>query len=388
MSINIDFEELPAFFVAKKHLLNRFRDKIIGTKKTRVVYFDNKAPILLVSHVDTVQTPRLESCGMRGAGFDDRLGCYLSYTLQQQRPDLFDVVWCDYEESGRSTGQHFTPSHDYNFIIELDREMDDFVDYDLADSDFLTKFKEVTNIEHGWGSFSDIASMDHIDSTKINLGIGIAQGTNHSPNSRFYPFMCLSQIDKMMKFVELYKNQHWPSGPGWVPYVHKYCSTGVTHYNPYSGNKYNWKTGRYESLNNGLDPNAVYYPCDFCTNPTPNEMYDELADSLICEKCREYLLESGDLEFNPKLDGKASDPYMKYNYDAEYYDLDDNDTECIEMELFDLWANCEDWTAFCYDVDMDPDIIKYGVGNITVKIPIHILLYHNIINYNDLELNG
>jgi len=79
---------------------------------------------------------------------------------------------------------------------------------------------------------------------------------------------------------------------------------------------------------------------------------------------------------------------MKYNYDAEYYDLADNDTECIEMELFDLWANCEDWSAFCYDVDMDPDIIKYGVGNITVKIPVHILLYHNIINYNDLELNG
>jgi len=354
----IDFTTLGDFFVSKKDLLNRFRSIVVGNKKTRYIYIDNNAPILLVSHIDTVQQPQLTGLtGCLGAGFDDRLGCYLSYQLAQHYPSYFDVLWCDYEESGRTTAEYFKPSHDYNWVVELDREGDDFVDYGLGDDKFCSLFTKQTGIKQSWGSFSDICSLDSVKASKINLGIGCFN--SHSRNSGFNPHVCFTQIQELMEFVELYHDQHFPSGPG------DYCYGNYNGYTNYTGYQYSNQVLIPDNCNpQEIDINTVYYPCEFCDQPTPEYYYDPENQILCCDSCRSYLIRSGELPEDIKR-------------------ITDNEN-CIKFNLYDLWVNCADWPRFCRDMGMDSQVIRKGVGNIEMEVPIDILLDHDIVTWDEL----
>ena len=383
--VNYNYEQyfngLAEFFVPKKALFNRFRSHVVGNKKTRCVYFDNNNPVLLVAHIDTVQTPALNADGVSGAGFDDRLGCFLSLKLMNMYPDYFDVLWCDYEESGRSTATHFKPPHDYNFVIELDREGDDFVDYGLSTNEFQSLFTEVTHIKQSYGSFSDICSLDSVKAAKINLGVGTY--LSHSRNSGFNPYECVSQISRMIEFVRLHHHTHFVEGPGW-------------HYSPYLGysgyrraygweddiderfystcTSSSWKDVEAECNNNGLDMDVVYLPCDMCDEPTPEYMYDYENQTLCCETCKAYLKYSGDWY------------ETDYNQDSNYHShLTINDEECVEFAIIELWMRCRDWDDLCKDLHIRPEIIKEGCGSFNLSVPVTTLLDHNVISWEDLD---
>jgi len=408
-TFNLDFTNLHELFVSKKSLLKRYRHKVIGNKKTRHLYWDNNAPILLVSHIDTVQEPKLVG-QYAGAGFDDRLGCFVGRELVRRFPQYFDMLWCDYEEIGRSTASFFEPSHKYNFIIELDREGDDYVDYGLADDDFAMQFGLMTGISHSWGSFSDIGCMDHISCSKINLGIGTER--SHSAMSWFTPSVCQSQIKALLHFVELYHDQHWPSGPGYMPV---YLNTN------YSYQYDNTYTHQHDSLGTGYDEelemDTVYYPCELCEQPTPNYMYDVEVEILACNACKQFLIDTGDWptmryahELGPGDGSHNIDHYTDIPWEKDdpspqeiglFKELEDarryvKDTEMfyidhvlyMEFTIIELWTLCDDWNGFCADMHWQPDVIKDGVGSFVVNVPVSKLLDYEIIDYNEVIGRG
>jgi len=204
----MDKDKMLPYFGKKQDILNMFLpEQICGScKKERHIYVDNGAPFLLVAHIDTVQAPRLDKYN-RGAGFDDRLGVYMGHKLCQERPELFDLLLTDYEEQGASTAEFFWPSHDYKLIIGLDREGDDYVDYGYA-SDELHNALSSYRFMQGFGSFSDICFMDHIEVNKINIGMGTYSG--HSSKSGFHRPILELQIERLLSFCEDHRDTDWP----------------------------------------------------------------------------------------------------------------------------------------------------------------------------------
>jgi hypothetical protein len=217
----INTDELRPYFCAKRQLVTTLSEAglLVGTKKTKYAFRDNNAPILLVAHIDTVQTPALNDDGLTGAGFDDRLGVYLADKLSMIYPKTFDMLLCDYEETGQSTAQFFKPTHDYNFIIELDRAGSGYVDYGLASASFRATFEEYTGLKHSYGSFSDICMLDQCNCSKFNLGIGYELA--HSKDSWFDPLTCILQIEAMLHFVCAYKDTYFEPGIGWTYQYHR-----------------------------------------------------------------------------------------------------------------------------------------------------------------------
>lgn len=175
-------------------------------KRERHIYVDNGTPVLLVAHIDTVQSPRYISPS-DGAGFDDRLGVYCTHQLVTTYPTWFDLLLTDYEESFGSTAQYFVPSHDYNFVVELDREGEDYVDYGLASEDFH-KIMEQYGFTKSLGSYTDIVEMDHIKVSKVNIGIGVSG--SHSLHSSFDPGVMYRQLDRLLALCADYKDQSFP----------------------------------------------------------------------------------------------------------------------------------------------------------------------------------
>ncbi len=199
---------LSPYFKRKSDILAMFPMHQVHNqiKRERYVYVDNGAPSLLVAHIDTVQTPRLDSAN-RGAGFDDRLGVYLGHTLATERPDLFDLLLTDYEECGRSTAEFFEPTHAYRLVVGLDREGDDYVDYGLA-SDELRDALARDGFIRGVGSYSDVCIMGHVRCNKFNVGLGIAG--SHSAHSTFDQGVFERQTRRLMAFVERHRDTTWP----------------------------------------------------------------------------------------------------------------------------------------------------------------------------------
>jgi hypothetical protein len=201
--------DLLPYFARKSSVWNMFPARTWRGrgKARRHIYVDNGAPILLVAHVDTVQEPRLDSVN-RGAGFDDRLGVYLGHRLVRERPDLYDLLLTDFEESFASTGQYLAPSHDYNLVIELDRAGEDYVDYGLA-SDALHVALADAGFRQGVGSFSDVCLMSQLDCNKINLGLGTFD--SHSRKSGFDMRAFYRQLARLETFVDRYGQTQWPA---------------------------------------------------------------------------------------------------------------------------------------------------------------------------------
>jgi len=172
--------------------------QVVGMGKRKHVYVDNGSPILLVAHVDTVQTPRLNQDQCTGAGFDDRLGVCLAHKLVKEYPAIFDLLLTDFEESGGSTAAFFNPTHEYNLVVELDREGGDYVDYGLA-SDELHDLLASYGFTKGRGSYTDICSMPQVECCKINVGIGTFN--SHGKKSGYDKAVADLQIARLLSFI-------------------------------------------------------------------------------------------------------------------------------------------------------------------------------------------
>lgn len=261
-------QDLSPYFGGKREILRMFpahqhRGK---RRKERHIYVDNRAPVLLVAHIDTVQTPRLDRVN-RGAGFDDRLGVYLGHKLVRSRPDLFDLLLTDYEETGGSTAAYFTPSHDYKLVVELDREGEDYVDYGLASSELRWALEDC-GFTHQQGLFSDICMMDHVKCNKFNLGLGTHH--SHSKDSGFDMGVFERQVKRLLDFVEMYKDITWPEA---------------------DGKDRGWFGSVYDDDICDVCTDAQYFECESCGDPHGLDelIYDPLYDGFLCATCH-YVL--------------------------------------------------------------------------------------------------
>lgn len=292
-------QDLAPYFGSKEAILKMFpaKQRRGKTKQERHIYVDNDAPFLLVAHIDTVHSPRLDQVD-RGTGFDDRLGVYLGHKLVRERSDLFDLLLTDYEEWCASTALYFMPSHDYKLVIELDREGEDYVDYGLA-SDELHSVLKANGFTLGQGSFSDICFMDQVECNKINLGLGTKCG--HSTHSRFDMEVFERQTKRLTDFAELYRDATWPKvvEKGWrgIGYEGTDCCDlclKTMHFQDLIHNQQQdcWTCPDCARAP-GVASDAKWLECESCGDPCSKDelIYDRLYDRFLCATCHYILSE-------------------------------------------------------------------------------------------------
>lgn len=245
----------------KDTLLIEFQDHILGADKTNRIFIDRKSDILFVAHIDTVHTPELrkhQNNRIWASGLDDRLGCAIAYELSKSWN--VDLLICDHEESGFSSGQHHELK-EYNWIAEFDRSGGDVVTYDLENDEFTDCLKEYFTI--GWGTFSDLCLLK-TKACCVNIGIGYKH--DHSIDSFVDIGVLNNQLAKFRKFYHKNKTTKFVQDP------EKMKNNVYQMFGAYSDFQYGFEKDAYDDY---------YKECDYCGNIGGTEIYG----NNICPDC-------------------------------------------------------------------------------------------------------
>lgn len=145
------------------------------------LYYGNKnASILGVAHLDHVlfSKPKIKKSKKgnwtcRCPQLDDRLGAWVLLYVLPQMGITTDILLTDEEESGNSTAKWFEPpkEKEYNWIFEFDRRGTDVVLYQY-ETQYSKSLMSDNGFSAGWGTFSDIASLEHLNVLGFNFGTG------------------------------------------------------------------------------------------------------------------------------------------------------------------------------------------------------------------------
>jgi len=250
------------------------------------IFIDNKADVLFVAHLDTVQTPsfdKIKKGKIYGAGFDDRLGVMTAMHLVTVYGLKADILITDHEEKGKSTAQY----HDlkeYNWIAEFDRMGGDVVTYDRDSKEFLKSIK--THFKRtGRGSFTDICMME-TESCCMNIGIGykFAHGVRSEVDIKEY----LSQVNRFIAFYKDFKDTKFkitnPQGKNARGSYRMNYSNNYYCHNQYSGRYYDWKSKKW------VDKKPKSLVCDFCK--IEDKTARKYGEHTVCRDCLENVLNS------------------------------------------------------------------------------------------------
>lgn len=162
-------------------------------------------PILGVCHLDFVEIPwlfkhrKIEN-RIYSTRLDDRLGLAILLDYLPSKGINLDLLLTDNEEIGQSTAGDFCPeSHSYNWLLQFDRRGDDVVTYDYTCRDWAKALSSV-DFKIGRGTFSDISSLEHLERSGVNVGIGYHK--EHSIDCYCELSELQSQLDKSLRFIE------------------------------------------------------------------------------------------------------------------------------------------------------------------------------------------
>lgn len=151
----------------------------VPDKRGVLIFQDNGADVLLVAHLDHVGERYTKPAfpvwfGWRyvqHVSLDDRLGCWAIERLHASGIKA-DLLYTDCEETGRTTAAEFTSPRPYKFILSMDRRGTDAVLYQYLDARRWKRRckRHFGDVSHG--SFSCIASMEHLGVCGVNVGVG------------------------------------------------------------------------------------------------------------------------------------------------------------------------------------------------------------------------
>ena len=188
--------------------------QVTDTPDGPYVFQDNGANVLAVAHLDTVRQDRhfgvlrgkpdtLYNCQL-----DDRLGAWIALDELPRRGIAVDVLLTTGEEECRSTAAHFRPGKDYNWVVGFDRAGSDVVTYDYESREWLDALEFAGN-DVGWGSYSDIAELGHLDIQGVNWGIGYHD--NHGRKSHCFLSEMKQAVDRFAEFYADYHGDRFPT---------------------------------------------------------------------------------------------------------------------------------------------------------------------------------
>jgi hypothetical protein len=256
------FDRLISWFAPTDRLFAEFESDTLDyeDKNRRRIFVDNGSLVLFVAHLDTVHKPqyvRKKGANFHASGLDDRLGCWIAYTLSKQLNA--DLLLCDNEEIGQSTAKWHI-CKEYNWIAEFDRAGDDVVTYDLDSKLFRNALEESFTINYGM--FSDISFLRTF-ACCVNVGIGYKYA--HSKYSYADLSVTQKQITKFIAFFRRYEDTAFERD--------FYYNGAYGNYGTPVSNKY----GGYGNYN--------YNKCELCDSEGTS-----IYTRIFCEECLEEIV--------------------------------------------------------------------------------------------------
>jgi len=189
--------------------------KIEHTGDGPVMHLDRGSPLIGVAHIGHVKfwnQPNIvrEKKQIWCPQLDDRLGIWVLLDLLPSFGVHTDILLTDSEECGRSTAKDFKTEKQFNWMYQFDRRGTDTVLYDY-DSEENRARLEAHELTTGWGSFSDICSLDHLGCSGWNVGTGYYN--EHSDNCHANLRETYFQALKFAQFFNSHKDTHIPIPP-------------------------------------------------------------------------------------------------------------------------------------------------------------------------------
>ena len=261
--------------------------KVTDTRDGIFIHKESNAKVLGVAHLDTVLNSKhfyvKKHKGLEyifNAQLDDRLGVYtLLYTLPKMGIE-FDLLLTEGEESGQSTAQHFEGS--YNWIFSFDRRGDDVVSYQYDSPDW-NRTIESSGLKVGFGTFSDIAFMEHLGVKAMNIGTGYYG--EHSKQSYACVNTWASQVRKFSEFYRVNKDIKFPHVPEpYYPRYGKFDWGSWGEYDPLYCYLCNAKRGTQQVLNDVWLCSECFNDCDMCVT-CENIVYAHEVIDGVCMDC-------------------------------------------------------------------------------------------------------
>ena len=189
---------------------------VTNTPDGPYIFQDNGANVLAVAHLDTVRHDRHfgifrdDPDTMFSCQLDDRLGAWIALDVLPQRGIAVDVLLTTGEECCRSTAKHFLASKQYNWLVEFDRAGSDVVTYQYEGDEWLAALEMAGNTI-GWGSYSDIAELGHLEVEAVNWGVGYRD--NHSFEASCSLSAMRHAVGRFAEFYAAYHGHRFESPP-------------------------------------------------------------------------------------------------------------------------------------------------------------------------------
>lgn len=262
-----------------------------GSDDTR--FIDNGGEILGIAHLDFIDLkipPKFDKLSQTiySTALDDRLGVYCLLDYLPKCGLNFDILLTTDEEKCQSTAYYFETKKKYKWIFELDRMGYDIVAYQYKHKELENYLKRFGYSELGFGSYSDIADLDHLNCTGLNFGIGYYdQHTIYCHANLYFIQFCL---ERFINFFRLNQHKSLPhkieDDYTWGRYAsYKYLD------DPYSPKNKKSKIDWDDPDNFGKLPrDLTELECIYCGlnfDPDIDDIEDFISSGDLCINCRE-----------------------------------------------------------------------------------------------------
>lgn len=261
---------------------------VTDTQDGIYIYKENpKAKILGVAHLDSVVSLRhfykiqiKNDTVILNGQLDDRLGVYVMLDLLPKLGIQFDLLLTEGEETGRSTAAYFEASKDYNWMFSFDRHGNDVVMYQY-DCKELRKNLQKVNLKPGYGSFSDIAFLDHLGIRGFNMGVGYED--EHTDMHHASMNVMLSQVKGFQRFYERFGQKKYPYTQDAKKWRYGAWGDESVNYDWRQYDRWNYVPDDYTVSSHSSIVRGSFQDCYLCGYPAYNETI--LYGCVICETC-------------------------------------------------------------------------------------------------------
>jgi hypothetical protein len=162
---------------------------------------------LVVCHADTVvnggsgiHNYAVEGDKVVSIALDDRLGiaCMVDAITANKPLAACAMLVCDDEEIGQSTASLLDTTDEPNWMVELDRRGTEVVSYQY-ETPLLNSLLRSVGFKTGYGSFSDICSLEHLGVVGFNVGVGYHNEHSEACHANLQDtFAQLGRLDKFL----------------------------------------------------------------------------------------------------------------------------------------------------------------------------------------------
>lgn len=205
---DIDRQKLKFFCNAPIKKFSKFGN-VVKKDNSFYIFQNNKADILAVSHLDTVQINKtFFSIKNRiyNPKLDDRLGAYTILSLLPKFGVKADVLLTIDEEFGNSSAKYFETNKEYNWIFEFDRGGTDVALYKYENK----KSKQLMNdfnFKVGRGVYTDICEL--YDLGCLGFNFGTAYYNYHNVSAYMEVNQYIDSVNKFLNFYDTNKNKYF-----------------------------------------------------------------------------------------------------------------------------------------------------------------------------------